>query len=118
MNIKKEIEEMLESCRLSSRPRFYKIGLREIRQLEKLFWEWHKENRILENLKGFYIDIWKILTPRERKVLEIRFGIKDGTTNTLEDVAKEFGVTRERIRQIEANAIEKLKYIGRRSLGQ
>lgn len=43
MNIKKEIEKMLESCRLSSRPRFYKIGLREIRQLEELFWEWHKE---------------------------------------------------------------------------
>ena len=58
------------------------------------------------------------LDPKERKILEMRFGLKDGITNTLGDVAKEFGVTRERIRQIEAKAIEKLKYnIGQGNLG-
>jgi len=49
------------------------------------------------------------LSPRERKILEMRFGLKDGITHTLEEVGKEFGVTRERIRQIEAKALEKLR---------
>ena len=50
------------------------------------------------------------LTPREQKILAMRFGINDGITHTLEEVGHEFGVTREKIRQIEARAIEKLKY--------
>lgn len=49
------------------------------------------------------------LTPREQKILEMRFGLKDGITHTLEEVGKEFGVTRERIRQIEAKALEKVR---------
>lgn len=49
------------------------------------------------------------LTPRERKILEMRFGLKDGIVHTLEDVGKEFGVTRERIRQIETKALEKIR---------
>ena len=50
----------------------------------------------------------KTLTPREEKVLRLRFGIEDGHTRTLEEVGKEFNVTRERIRQIEAKALRKL----------
>ena len=49
------------------------------------------------------------LTPRERKIIEMRFGLKDGVSHTLEEVGKEFGVTRERIRQIEAKVLQKLR---------
>lgn len=54
--------------------------------------------------------ILNTLSERERKVLELRFGLNDGTPRTLEEVGKEFSVTRERIRQIEAKAIRKLKH--------
>ena len=50
------------------------------------------------------------LTPRERKVLELRFGLEDGRSRTLEEVGREFNVTRERIRQIEAKALRKLRH--------
>ncbi len=53
------------------------------------------------------------LTPRERRVIELRFGLIDGKNRTLEDVGKEFDVTRERIRQIEAKAIKKLRHPSR-----
>ncbi len=49
------------------------------------------------------------LTPREQKILSMRFGLEDGVTHTLEEVGKEFGVTRERIRQIEAKALARIK---------
>ena len=49
------------------------------------------------------------LSPRERRVLELRFGLLDGRTRTLEEVGQYFGVTRERIRQIEAKALRKLR---------
>ncbi|MCI6157331.1 MAG: RNA polymerase sigma factor RpoD [Peptoniphilaceae bacterium] len=55
-------------------------------------------------------NILNTLSERERKVLELRFGLNDGTPRTLEEVGKEFAVTRERIRQIEAKAIRKLKH--------
>lgn len=55
-------------------------------------------------------NILSTLSTRERKVLELRFGLNDGTPRTLEEVGKEFNVTRERIRQIEAKAIRKLKH--------
>ncbi len=58
-------------------------------------------------------EILMTLTDRERKVLELRFGLIDGTPRTLEEVGKEFSVTRERIRQIEAKALRKLKHPSR-----
>jgi RNA polymerase primary sigma factor len=54
-------------------------------------------------------EILRDLTPREQKILEMRFGLIDGITRTLEEVGKEFTVTRERIRQIEAKALEKIR---------
>ncbi|MBI4120186.1 MAG: sigma-70 family RNA polymerase sigma factor [Parcubacteria group bacterium] len=54
-------------------------------------------------------EILKDLAPREQKILQMRFGLDDGATHTLEEVGREFGVTRERIRQIEAKALEKIR---------
>lgn len=51
------------------------------------------------------------MSPRERKILNLRFGLKDGITHTLRDTAKHFGITRERVRQIENQAMKKLKVI-------
>ena len=59
------------------------------------------------------MDVLSTLTPREEKVLKLRFGIEDGRTRTLEEVGKEFNVTRERIRQIEAKALRKLRHPSR-----
>jgi len=53
------------------------------------------------------------LTERERNVIKLRFGLDDGKTRTLEEVGKEFNVTRERIRQIEAKALRKLRHPSR-----
>jgi RNA polymerase primary sigma factor len=58
-----------------------------------------------ERLKEILVD----LTPREQKILSMRFGLEDGVTHTLEEVGQEFGVTRERIRQIEAKALERIR---------
>ncbi len=58
-------------------------------------------------------EVLSTLAPREKKVLELRFGIIDGRTRTLEEVGKEFNVTRERIRQIEAKALRKLRHPSR-----
>ena len=60
-------------------------------------------------LKEQLMSVLATLTPREEKVLRLRFGIEDGRTRTLEEVGKEFNVTRERIRQIEAKALRKLR---------
>ncbi len=60
-------------------------------------------------LKDHVMEILNSLTPREQKILKIRFGLEDGVVHTLEEVGQEFGVTRERIRQIEAKALEKIR---------
>jgi RNA polymerase primary sigma factor len=60
-------------------------------------------------LKDWLIQILDTLSPRERKILDMRFGLSDGITHTLEEVGKEFRVTRERIRQIEAKALQKIR---------
>ena len=64
-------------------------------------------------LKEQLDEVLKTLTPREAKVLSLRFGLKDGNPKTLEEVGKEFNVTRERIRQIEAKALRKLRHPSR-----
>ncbi len=64
-------------------------------------------------LREQLIDVLGTLTPREEKVLKLRFGIEDGRTRTLEEVGREFNVTRERIRQIEAKALRKLRHPSR-----
>ncbi len=64
-------------------------------------------------LKEQLTEVLSTLTPREAKVLKLRFGLEDGRTRTLEEVGKEFNVTRERIRQIEAKALRKLRHPSR-----
>ncbi len=60
-------------------------------------------------LKEYVQNILRDLEPREQRILKMRFGLEDGVTHTLEEVGEEFGVTRERIRQIEAKALERIK---------
>ncbi len=60
-------------------------------------------------LKDYVNEAMRDLTPREQKILEMRFGLEDGVSHTLEEVGREFDVTRERIRQIEAKALEKIQ---------
>ena len=63
----------------------------------------------LELLRDYVKDVIQDLTPREQKILEMRFGLTDGVSHTLEEVGQEFDVTRERIRQIEAKSLEKIQ---------
>ncbi|HTM68310.1 MAG TPA: sigma-70 family RNA polymerase sigma factor, partial [Candidatus Binatia bacterium] len=63
----------------------------------------------LQLLRDYVRDVIKDLSPREQKILEMRFGLTDGVGHTLEEVGQEFDVTRERIRQIEAKALEKIQ---------
>jgi len=65
-----------------------------------------------ELLKDYIREAMKDLSPREQKILEMRFGLTDGVTHTLEEVGREFDVTRERIRQIEAKSLEKVQTFG------
>ena len=66
-----------------------------------------------ELLKDQLNEVLDTLTDREQKVLKLRFGLMDGRARTLEEVGKQFGVTRERIRQIEAKALRKLRHPSR-----
>jgi RNA polymerase primary sigma factor len=68
-----------------------------------------EENAIYQLMKGHVGESLIFLSPREQKILKMRFGLEDGRTHTLEEVGKEFGVTRERIRQIEAKSLQKLR---------
>jgi RNA polymerase primary sigma factor len=65
---------------------------------------------IKQNLEGHTRDALALLTPREEKILKMRFGIGQMSNHTLEEVGREFSVSRERIRQIEAKALEKLRH--------
>jgi RNA polymerase primary sigma factor len=66
------------------------------------------------NLKEQTSRVLRTLTPREEKVIKMRFGLEDGSEHTLEEVGRYFAVTRERIRQIEAKALRKLRHPSRR----
>ena len=65
------------------------------------------------NLKEQTASVLKTLTPREERVIKMRFGVGDGSEHTLEEVGQDFAVTRERIRQIEAKALRKLRHPSR-----
>jgi RNA polymerase primary sigma factor len=67
------------------------------------------DNTNRQLVKENILSLLQYLTPRERKIIEMRFGLKDGVGHTLEEVGREFKVTRERIRQIEAKVLQKLK---------
>jgi RNA polymerase primary sigma factor len=71
------------------------------------------DNTTEKLLKEQISEVLLTLTPREQKVLQLRFGLEDGRSRTLEEVALEFSVTRERIRQIEAKAIRKIRHTNR-----
>ncbi len=60
-------------------------------------------------IKQHVTEIVSDLTPREQKILDMRFGLTDGVTHTLEEVGRVFSVTRERIRQIEAKALDRIR---------
>ena len=64
-------------------------------------------------LREQLVEVLSTLTPREEQVLRLRFGLDDGHPRTLEEVGKEFDVTRERIRQIESKALRKLRHPSR-----
>lgn len=68
-----------------------------------------EELAVYQLLKNHVGEFLQYLSPREQKILRMRFGLDDGRTHTLEEVGEEFGVTRERIRQIEAKALQRLK---------
>ncbi|HEY1074953.1 MAG TPA: RNA polymerase sigma factor RpoD [Patescibacteria group bacterium] len=68
-----------------------------------------EEQAIYQLLRDHVSEFLQYLSPREQKILRMRFGLDDGRTHTLEEVGEEFGVTRERIRQIEAKALQRLK---------
>jgi len=65
---------------------------------------------IILNLREQTAHVLKTLTPREEKIIKMRFGLEDGSEHTLEEVGQNFAVTRERIRQIEAKALRKLRH--------
>ncbi|MBU6389365.1 RNA polymerase sigma factor RpoD [Patescibacteria group bacterium] len=68
-----------------------------------------QETAIYELMRGHVDEFLNLLPPREQKILRMRFGLENGRAHTLEEVGQEFGVTRERIRQIEAKALKKLE---------
>ena len=100
----KNLEDVLEMLRVQEQ--MQEILEKQQDEIEEL----RMENR---SLKEQLDEVLDTLTEREQKVLRLRFGMNDGRARTLEEVGKEFDVTRERIRQIEAKALRKLRHPSR-----
>lgn len=113
--MKIDVEKVNEILRISQHPKSLsaQIGKEQDSELQDIIPDTHglSPDSIATNafLKSQMQGVLDTLQDRERRVLELRFGLKDGVTRTLEEVGREFGVTRERIRQIEAKALKKLK---------
>lgn len=114
-----EVEKALEIIKISQEPTSIEtpVGKEEDSRLKEFIPDDEMESPFeaasYELLKGHLDEVLQTLNPREQKVVELRFGLKDGRPRTLEEVGKEFGVTRERIRQIEAKALRKLRHPSR-----
>lgn len=114
-----EVEKAREIIKISQEPTSIEtpVGKEEDSRLKEFIPDIDVESPFeaasYELLKGHLDEVLQTLNPREQKVLELRFGLKDGRPRTLEEVGKEFGVTRERIRQIEAKALRKLRHPSR-----
>src|SRR3989344_876773 len=114
-----EVEKAREIIKISQEPTSIEtpVGKEEDSRLKEFIPDVELESPFeaasYELLKGHLDEVLQTLNPREQKVLELRFGLKDGRPRTLEEVGKEFGVTRERIRQIEAKALRKLRHPSR-----
>ncbi|HRI05609.1 MAG TPA: RNA polymerase sigma factor RpoD [Candidatus Dojkabacteria bacterium] len=110
-----ELEKVVEIRKISQNPSSLQTPIgdeKDSQLLDIIPDDWSQspeEYATLEYLKNQIHEILDTLQERERRVLSLRFGLEDGVTRTLEEVGKEFGVTRERIRQIEAKALKKLK---------
>jgi len=110
-----EEDKVLEIIKIAQRPASLEapIGEEEDSKLSDIIADEYNESPTeianLSFLKQQIRDILSTLSDRERKVLELRFGLEDGVSRTLEEVGHEFKVTRERIRQIEAKALKRLK---------
>src|SRR5437762_8717551 len=79
----------------------------------KIVARFHPRRRHRYHLKEMTEQVLNTLTPREERIIKMRFGLEDGTEYTLEEVGQNFAVTRERIRQIEAKALRKLRHPSR-----
>jgi len=123
-----EITQLVKEKNVADIPLFKRVGGRRVSRI-KLIYSWPEEVPITEGLEGQeqslimeevlnrterdqLSEVLKesslgTLTPRERKVIELRFGLEDGRSRTLEEIGRQFNVTRERIRQIEAKALKK-----------
>ena len=104
-------EESTSSLPFLMIPRPSPIHVR--RDLTALLVAAHADAAAFTLLKEQLVEVLSTLTDREQKVLRLRFGLDDGRARTLEEVGKEFNVTRERIRQIEAKALRKLRHPSR-----
>lgn len=114
-----EVDKVRDIMKIAQRPISLEtpIGEEEDSQLGDFVEDEHvetpAETATYIMLKEELLDVLETLTPREQEVLILRFGLRDGRNRTLEEVGKEFDVTRERIRQIEAKALRKLRHPSR-----
>mgnify|MGYP001027612744 CR=1 FL=1 len=114
-----EVDKVRDIMKISQKPISLEtpIGEEEDSQLGDFVEDEHVKTPVematYTMLKEELLDVLDTLTPREQEVLILRFGLRDGRARTLEEVGKEFGVTRERIRQIEAKALRKLRHPSR-----